>query len=357
MKKTLKEIADLVGGEVVGDEKITIKGVAGIKEAQKGEITFVANSRYLSLLKTTQASAIIVSSQVKKSTDKPLIVTENPYIAFTKVMELLVSSDIPLPRGIHPQASIGKNVKLGKDVSIQAFTVVEDYAQIGDKTVLYSNVYVGTYTRIGRDSIIYPNVVIKEKNTIGSRVIIHSGTVIGSDGFGFAPMKGVHHKIPQLGTVIIGDDVEIGANVCVDRATIGKTHIKKGTKIDNLVQIAHNVEIGENSIIVAQAGISGSTTLGKNVTVAGQSGMVGHIHIGDNAVIAAKSAATKDIPANLCVSGFPAQEHQQEKKIKALVQRLPKLYKLVKTLDNKMEAWEKKWNHKEQSKGKSPIQE
>ena len=357
MKKTLKQIAGLVGGKVVGEENIVIRGVSGIKEAQEGDITFVANPRYLSLLKTTQASAIIVSSQVKNFTKKALIITEDPYIAFTKVMELLVSQDISIPKGVHPRAHIGKNVKLGKDVTIQAFTVVEDNVQIGDNTILYPNVYIGAYTRVGNDSIIYPNVVLREKNTIGDRVIIHSGTIIGSDGFGFAPMKGIHHKIPQLGTVIIEDDVEIGANVCVDRATIGKTYIRKGTKIDNLVQIAHNVEIGENSIIVAQVGISGSTTLGKNVTFAGQSGAVGHIHIGDNAVVAARSAVTKDIPPNLCVSGFPAQVHQEEKKLRALIQRLPKLYELVKTLDAKIKVWEKKWNSREQSKEKLPIQE
>ena len=357
MKKTLKEIADLVSGKIIGDEKIVIDGVSGIKEAREGEITFIANSRYLSLLEMTQASAIIVSSQVKNFSRKALIITENPYIAFTKVMELMVSNDIFIPKGVHPRAYIGKNVKLGKDVTILPFAVVEDHARIGDRTILYSNTYVGTHTKIGSDCSIYPSVVIKEKNAIGNRVIIHSGTVIGSDGFGFAPMKGVHHKIPQLGTVVIEDDVEIGANVCVDRATIGKTHIKKGTKIDNLVQIAHNVEIGENSIIVSQAGISGSATLGKNVTMAGQSGVVGHIYIGDNAVIAAKSAATKNIPPGLCVSGFPAQPHQDEKRIKALIQRLPKLFTLVKSLDKKLTEWEKKWNRKEQSKEKLPIQE
>lgn len=357
MRKTLKEIAELVGGKVVGDENIVISGVSGIKEAQEGEITFVANPRYLSLLETTQASAIIVSSRVKNFNRKALIVTEDPYFAFTKVMELLVSQIISPPSGIHPQAYIGKDVKLGKNIAILPFTVVEDYAQIGDKTVLYPNVYVGAYTTVGRDCIIYPNVVIREKNSIGDRVIIHSGTVIGSDGFGFAPMKGVHHKIPQLGTVIIEDDVEIGANVCVDRATIGKTHIKKGTKIDNLVQIAHNVVIGENSIIVAQVGISGSTTLGKNVTLAGQSGVVGHIHIGDNAVVAARAGVTKNIPPQVCVSGFPAQEHQKEKKLKALIQRLPKLYELVKSLETKIEEWEKEWNRREQSKEKLSIQE
>ncbi len=345
MKKTLKEIAELVGGKVSGDEDVVITGVSGIKEAKEGDITFIANPRYLPLLKTTQASAIIVSSKIKRDTQKHLIITEDPYFAFTKVMGLLVSRDISVNRGIHPQAFIGKNVKLGKNLTISPFTVVDDYVQIGDNTILYPNVYVGGYTKIGKDSIVYPNVVIKEKNIIGDRVIIHSGSVIGSDGFGFAPMKGVHHKIPQLGMVIIEDDVEIGANVCVDRATIGKTHIKKGTKIDNLVQIAHNVTIGENSIIVAQVGISGSTTLGKNVTMAGQSGAVGHIHIGDNAVVAAKSGVTKRVPDKLCVSGFPARPHQEERKLKALVQRLPKLYELVKNLSKRIEKQEKKWDN------------
>ncbi|MCX5692233.1 MAG: UDP-3-O-(3-hydroxymyristoyl)glucosamine N-acyltransferase, partial [Candidatus Omnitrophica bacterium] len=209
--------------------------------------------------------------------------------------------------------------------------------EIKDNTILYAGVYVGHHSKIGKDCIIYPYVIIRERVTIGDKVVIHGGTVIGSDGFGFSTVQGVHHRIPQIGTVIIEDDVEIGANVTIDRARFDKTIIKKGTKIDNLVQIAHNVSIGENSIIVAQSGISGSANIGKNVTIAGQSGVIGHISIGDNVVVAAQAGVTKSIPPNTCVSGYPAKPHILAKRIHALTQNLPGLFKKVKQLEEEIE--------------------
>lgn len=337
MQKTLKEVAEIIKGEVVGDENIVITGVCGIKEAKEGDLTFVANSRYLPLMNHTKASAIITSTEVR-SAPKPIIRTENPSLAFAKMMSLLAPNEVQHPKGIHPTAVIGENVKLGKEVAIQAYVVIEDNAQIDDRTILYTGVYVGHHTKIGEDCIIYPHVIIRERITIGNRVIIHGGTVIGSDGFGFSTVKGVHHRIPQIGTVIVEDDVEIGANVTVDRARFDKTWIKKGTKIDNLVQIAHNVIIGEHSIIVAQTGISGSTTIGKNVTLAGQSGVIGHIKVGDNTVVAAKAGVTKTVPPNSCVSGYPAKPHAQAKRINACVQRLPELFKKVKVLEGKVSS-------------------
>ncbi len=339
MKKTLNEIAQLIDGSVVGDGNIEIFGVCGIKEAKQGEITFVANPKYIALMEHTNASAIITTPDIKESS-KPLILTENPSLAFAKLLSLIAPNEANHYKGVHPTAIIGKDVKLGKDIAIHPFVVIEDFSEIGDNTVLCAGVFVGNNTKVGSNTIVYPHVSIRERIIVGDRVIIHSGTVIGSDGFGFATVKGLHQKIPQIGTVVIEDDVEIGANVTIDRARFDETLIKHGTKIDNLVQIAHNVVIGENSIIVAQSGISGSTILGKNVTLAGQAGIIGHINVGDNAVIAAKAGVTKSVPDNTCVSGYPAKPHQKAKRINACVQKLPDLYKLVNELQGKIATLE-----------------
>ena len=339
----LKEIASLVDGEIVGDEGIVINGVAGIKEAKEGEITFVANPKYASLMNSTDASAVIVSRDVKNGR-RTLLQTDDPYLAFTRVMELWANDngEPSPPVGVHPTVVVGKKVTFGKRVSIQAYVVLEDEVEIGDDVTISPHVYIGRKCKIGDDTLIYPRVTIREKISIGKRCIIHSGTVIGSDGFGFAPMKGVHHKVPQIGTVIIEDDVEIGANVTVDRGTIGRTLIGKGTKIDNLVQIAHNVVIGENSIIVAQVGISGTAVLGKGVTIAGQAGVAGHLTIGDNTTVGARAGVTKSIPPNSLVSGFPAKPHEEEKRLKVNFRRLPKVVKAVRELQERLRSLEEK---------------
>ena len=336
MKRTLKEIARLVDGEIVGDETTVVTGICGIKEAKEGDLTFVANPRYQSLMNQTRASAIITSKDVT-SAPKPIIRTENPSIAFAKMVSLMAPNEVKRPRGIHPTAVVGEKVKLGRNVAIQAYVVIEDNVEIKDNTIIYAGVYIGHHAKIGKNCVVYPYVIIRERVVLQDRVIIHGGTVIGSDGFGFSTVKGVHHRIPQIGNVVIEDDVEIGANVTIDRARFDKTIIKKGTKIDNLVQIAHNVVIGENSIIVAQSGISGSTTIGNNVTLAGQSGVIGHITIGDNAVVAAQAGVTKSIPPNACVSGYPAKRNSVAKRINACVQNLPDLYKRLKTLEEELE--------------------
>ena len=338
----LKEISRLIGGEIVGDEETLITGISGIKEAKAGDLTFIANSKYLHLLQSTRASAVITDSEVKKA-PKPIIRTENPSLAFAKLAETLMGSGIQEhPHGISPKAVLGKRVRLGKEVAVQPYVVIEDDVVIGDRTVIYAHSYVGRQTRIGNDCLIYPNVSIRERVEIGHRVIIHSGTVIGSDGFGFATVKGVHHKIPQMGTVIVEDDVEIGANVTIDRARFEKTVIGKGTKIDNLVQIAHNVVTGSNCIIVAQSGISGSTTLGNNVVLAGQSGIVGHIMIGDNVMVGAQAGVSKSIPSNTAVWGTPAKPLAKSKRLNAALQRLPELYKAIDSLRTRLEELERK---------------
>ena len=335
IRLTLEEVAGIVDGEVIGDKSVVITGICGIKEAEVGDLTFIANNKYLPLAKNTRASAIITSKDTKKI-NKPTIRTANPSLAFAKMVSLMAPNEVAHPKGIDSRAVLGKNVKLGKDVAIQAYVVVEDNVEIGDRTILYAGTYIGANASIGNDCLIYPRVTIRERIVIGDRVTIHSGTVIGSDGFGFATVCGVHHKIPQIGIVVVEDDVDIGANVTIDRARFGKTIIGKGTKIDNLVQVAHNVEIGENSIIVAQSGISGSTRVGSRVIMAGQSGVVGHINIGDDTIIAAKSGVAKSLPPGSKVFGYPARPIQKTKRINACLTRLPDLFKLVMLIDKKL---------------------
>jgi len=344
LKMTVKEIAQLVGGEIVGEPGTVITDVSGIKEAKKGAVTFVANPKYLVLLKSTQASAVIVSknNHYSVNSDLTLIKVENPSLAFSRIIGLIGPEPVKFRPGIHPTAVIGKNVKIGKDVSIQPYTVVEDDVYIGDRTVIGACGYIGHYTKIGDDCFIYPHVIIRERITIGNRVNIHSGTVIGGDGFGFATVKGVHHKIPQIGTVDIGNDVEIGSNVTIDRARFEKTYIGNDVKIDNLVQIAHNVVIGDNTIIVAQVGISGSTRIGKNVIIAGQAGLIGHIEVGDNAIIGGKAGVTKNVPPNANVSGFPAREKWEDMKCAAYLRRSPEIFKRITEMEKRIAQLEKK---------------
>lgn len=336
----LKNVARLVGGTVVGNSSTRVTGICGIREAGPGQLTFMADSRYAHLLESTRASAVITSRDVR-SAPIPMIQTENPSLAFAKLAAYAHPEGEQHPEGIHSKGWIAKTARLGKGVSVHAFAVVDEAARVGDRTVLYPGCYVGRSARIGNDCVIYPNVSIRERVEIGHRVIIHSGTVIGSDGFGFTTLQGIHHKIPQIGTVVIEDDVEIGANVTIDRARFGKTLIGKGTKIDNLVQVAHNVEIGPNCIVVAQAGISGSTRLGSHVVVAGQAGVVGHITIGDNVMVGAQAGVSKSIPDNTQVWGTPAKPLARAKRVNAAVQRLPELYHRVEELQKRLVSLEK----------------
>ncbi|MDD4980971.1 MAG: UDP-3-O-(3-hydroxymyristoyl)glucosamine N-acyltransferase [Candidatus Omnitrophica bacterium] len=350
MPKTLKEIAKFLEGELVGESDIIITGISGIKEANEGDITFLANPKYLPLLEKTRASAVITSRDIRDA-PKPIIRTENPSLAFAKMVSFMAPCEIKHHQGIHPAAILGEDVSLGKGVAIGPYAVIEDNVSIGDDTVIYSGCFVGHHSKIGEDALIYPNVSVRERVTIGNRVIIHSGTVIGSDGFGFATVEGLHHKIPQIGTVEIGDDVEIGANVTIDRARFDKTVIGSGTKIDNLVQIAHNVIIGKNCIIVAQVGISGSTTVGNNVVLAGQVGLVGHINIGDNSIVMAQSGVSKSIPPNTISWGYPAKPANIAKRVNACVQNLPRLYETIAELKKKIEELEKEAKDRQAKSG------
>lgn len=331
----LVEIARLVGGELTGDAEILITGIAGIKEAQEGELTFLANAKYLPFLSQSHASAVLVPHDFSEKTPKAVIRTKDPSKAFTQVIAHFNECRTPRETGIHPTAVIGRSAKLGSEFSVGAHAVIEADVALGDRTTIGAGVFIGRASVIGSDVIIYPNVTLRENTHIGDRVIIHSGTVIGADGFGYETVDGKHVKIPQTGCVRIDEDVEIGANVCIDRGRFGKTWIQKGTKIDNLVQIAHNVVIGENSLIVSQAGISGSSTLGKNVIIAGQAGIVGHVTLGDNVIVGAQTGISKSVPENTVMLGSPAKPIGEQKRLFALIARLPELFKEFSELKKK----------------------
>ncbi|MDD3374581.1 MAG: UDP-3-O-(3-hydroxymyristoyl)glucosamine N-acyltransferase [Candidatus Omnitrophica bacterium] len=339
MQKTLAEIAQLIDGKVLGDEKVFVTGISGIKEAREGDITFVADPKYFPLIEETKASAIIVSENIL-STKKNLICTKDPSFAFSKLAVSVVGDLSHHIQGIHPTAVIADDAVIGKNVCIGPHAVIQSKVEVGDNSIVYSGCFIGYETKIGTKCLIYPNVTIRERAMIGNNVIIHSGTVIGSDGFGFNEVGGAHEKIPQIGTVVIEDDVEIGSNVTVDRARFDKTFIGKGTKIDNLVQIAHNVTIGRHCIIISQTGISGSVQLGDRVTIAGQVGIAGHLTIGEGTIVAARSGVTKSIAPKMIVSGFPAKPHDKAKRINAAVQRLPEYVKTINDLKKRIEILE-----------------
>ncbi len=346
MKKTVGEIAQYIQGELVGDASVEILGVAGLSQAKEGEISFLANPKYKSFLKTTQASAVITNEKIGNSHPFAIVKHANPYLAFSQVVKLFYPERKNYPKEIHSTAVLGKNLKLGEAVHIGAYTVMEDEVRIANGSSILSGCFIGEKTKIGENCLIYPNVTIRENTILGNNVIVHPGAVIGSDGFGFAFDGKVHQKIPQIGNVVIEDDVEIGANVTIDRAALGSTTVGKGTKIDNLVQIGHSVEIGENCILVAQVGIGGSTKLGQYVTLAGQAGLVGHIEIGDRAVVGAQGGVTKSIPKDTIVSGYPAREHKKAKKIEASLSLLPTYLEKIKKLQREIGELKKQLKHK-----------
>ena len=342
MRLTVADIARLVNGEVVGDGLRSVSGFSGIKEAKKDDLTFLGNPKYESLLLDTQAGVILVPRQIA-CPGKTLIRVDNPSLSFSKVVNHLLK-DAPdyKPHGIHPTAVISPKAKLAGDVAVGPYTTIEANAVIEEGCVLYAGCYVGHDTHLKAGCLLYPHVIVREKVSVGRRVIIHSGTVIGSDGFGYVTLDGKHMKIPQVGSVVIEDDVEIGANVTIDRARFDKTVIGEGTKIDNLVQIAHNVTIGKHCLIVAQAGIAGSTKIGDDVILAAQAGLVGHIEIGDGAVVAAQSGVSKSVRAGEQVFGSPAQPVKNAFRNNAHIQRLDKYVERIKDLKKRIEELEKR---------------
>jgi UDP-3-O-[3-hydroxymyristoyl] glucosamine N-acyltransferase len=336
IRKTLQELADYVGGVCQGPPDLVITGLAAIEAAGPEDITFVAFPQFAKHIPGSRAGAFIVSPDLQ-DTPRPLIITPNPYLAYARLAVLFAP---PLRRwpGISNRAVIGRHCHLGAEVSIAPGVVLGDNVSLGDRVTLGPGVVVGDGTSIGADAVLHANVTVYPDCTIGARVIIHSGTVIGADGFGFAPDGSKFVKIPQLGTVVIEDDVEIGANCTIDRGALGETRIERGVKIDNLVMIAHNVVVGADSIIVAQVGISGSTRLGRNVMLGGQVGIVGHVEIGDGVRIGAKSGVPHSVPAGLTVSGSPAVPHKDFLRLQALKKRLPDFYERLKALEKQVAA-------------------
>jgi UDP-3-O-[3-hydroxymyristoyl] glucosamine N-acyltransferase len=321
---TVAELAARLGGSCEGDGSAAVSGVAGIRDARPGEVAFVANLRYAGDVATTRAAAVIVAKAWDRPSPAALIRVENPDGAFARTAALFAPPPIPDPPGVHPTAVVAADAELGEGVSVGPFVVIEPRARLGARTVLKAHVYVGHEAVVGNDCRLYPNVSIRERCHIGDRVILHNGCVVGSDGFGYtADADGVRTKIPQLGIVVIGDDAELGANVTVDRARFGKTVIGRGVKIDNLVQIAHNVIIGDHAVIVAQVGIAGSSTIGAHAVLAGQVGVSGHIEVGEGAIISAQSGITKDVPAGAMMFGSPAMPTDRAKRIHAYMMRLP----------------------------------
>lgn len=322
----ISELAQHIDGSISGSGEIEILGVAGIREAGRGDVSFIANPRYAPEAAGTGASAVIVAEDWSDDCPAVLIRVKNPDAAFAKAAMLFY---VPLARpasGVHPSAVVAPDAELGADVSVGPLCVIESGARIGAGTVISAQCYIGCKSVIGEHSFLYPQVSLRESVKIGARTIIHNGTVVGSDGFGYSvDSAGVRTKIPQIGIVEIGDDVEIGANVTIDRARFGKTKIGNGVKIDNLVQIAHNVIIGDHVVIIAQTAIAGSTHIGSKVIIAGQAGVAGHLSVGDGAVIGAKAAVTKDVEPGAYMIGVPAMPAAKFKRAQAGIVLLPKL--------------------------------
>ncbi len=335
----LSELAERLGGVLEGDESIEITAVAGLKEAGKGDLSFLANPKYAAQVSATAASAVIVPNEWDRPAKCALIRVENSDESFAIAAELFYEQ-VPAPMpGVHPTACVAASVQLGDGVSIGAHCTIEEGVVIGAHTVIQPNCVIGYKTTIGENCLLYSLVSTREFTEIGDRVIIHNGAVVGSDGFGYAVQKdGSRTKIPQIGKVVIEDDVEIGANVAIDRARFGKTKIGKGTKIDNLVQIAHNVVIGEHSVMCGQVGISGSSTIGSRVILAGQAGLAGHLEVGDGAIVGAQAGVMKDVEPKAFVIGSPAMPHLQFKKMIANTILLPKLKDKIRQVEERVDT-------------------
>jgi UDP-3-O-[3-hydroxymyristoyl] glucosamine N-acyltransferase len=342
----LSEIARAIDGTLEGDRDPVITGVSGIREAEAGQVSFLAHPRYAPYVSLTKATALIVGPEglpgEAESAGAPLLVrVENPYHGFLKALTLFGGDRRAVEPGIHPSAVVAEGVLLGSDVSIGAHVVLERGVVLGDRVALLPGVFVGEDAVLGNDCFLWPNVVVRERCRLGRRVVVHAGSVIGSDGFGYVRDGERQLKVPQVGIVDVGDDVEIGAGVTIDRATTGATTIGEGVKIDNLVQVAHNVTIGPHSVVCAQVGISGSARIGEAVTIGGQAGIIGHIYVGDRVVVAGKSGVTKSVPPDTRVSGYPAEAHEQALRAQAHARRLPDLVREVRDLKSRLEALER----------------
>lgn len=333
-KITLRELAEWVGGRIKGESDVAIQGAGSLEHAQEGEISFLTSDSFLPSALQSRASALVVERDFPEVT-VPQLIVKNSRLAFAKILEKLLESE-PAPKGLHPTALIGKTATVGENVSVGAFTVVEEGASLADHAVLHPHCYVGRNCFVGEGSVLYPFVVLMENVQIGKQVILHSGCVIGSDGFGYIQEKdGSHYKIPQRGAVVIEDNVEIGANCCVDRGMLDETRIGKGTKLDNLVHIGHNVVTGENCILMGLVGIAGSACLGKGVILGGQSGIKDHVTIADGTIVIGQSGVTKSLSKGV-YWGTPAMPHSEYKRLLGYFHRLPEMFQKLKELQEKI---------------------
>ena len=335
---TTSELAARLDAELEGDASAPVTGVADLKAARAGQVSFAGHPKYLPAVAASGATAVIVPKAAQVEAPRPaLLRVADADAAFAAACALFAPEPVIQPRGVHPQAWVSPEAKLGAEVSVGAFAVVEAGADIGDGTTLYPQTYVGHGAKLGRDCLLYPLASIRERCVLGDRVILHNGAVIGSDGFGYTvDAQGVRTKIPQTGIVVLEDDVEIGANATIDRARFGETRVGKGTKVDNLVQIAHNCVIGDHSVLCSQVGLAGTTTLGRHVICAGQAGLAGHLTIGDGAVIGAQAGVPKDLPGGQMYLGAPAVPRLEFGKSLAHVASLPKLKDKLKELEKRL---------------------
>jgi UDP-3-O-[3-hydroxymyristoyl] glucosamine N-acyltransferase len=328
--------------QIEGDPGVEIRGVSTLEEAQEGEISFLANSRYIKRLAATRASAVVMDVHQPAPDGLALIRCQEPYAAIAMLIVKLHGYREHPQVGIHPNATIHPTAKIGARANVHAGATISEHVVIGDRATIYPGCFVGPGCKIGDDLLLMPNVVIYDYCVLGDRVTIHAGTVIGNDGLGYAPVGEKWHKIPQAGIVEIGDDVEIGSNCSIDRATLGKTVIGSGTKMSNLIAIGHGTKVGENCMLVAQVGLAGSVTVGTHVTLAGQVGVVGHITIGDNATVAAKAGVTSDVAPGQTVLGQPAVPIRQKRREFAILGKLPRFWHRIKGIPERVEAIEKR---------------
>lgn len=336
MQFTAQHIATYIQGQIEGNETVEVSSFGKIEEAKTGQLSFLANPKYESYLYTTEASVVIVNEhlQLREAVQATLIRVPDAYAAFATLLDIYQKAIEQATQGIEQPSYIDPTAKLGSNIYIGAFAYIGKNAEIGNSVKVYPGVYVGNNVVIEENTVLFPGVKVYHNCKLGSNVIVHAGSIIGSDGFGFAPQPdGTYKKIPQTGNVVIEDHVEIGSNCTIDRATIGSTIIRSGAKIDNLVQIAHNVDIGSNSVIAAQAGISGSTKIGKQVRIGGQAGIVGHLVLGDGSQVNAQSGVTKNIPEKGAVTGSPAYDFNPMLRSQGAMRRLPELEKRVEMLE------------------------
>jgi UDP-3-O-[3-hydroxymyristoyl] glucosamine N-acyltransferase len=336
----LRDLAERLGCRLEGDGEIEIVRVAGIQNAQPGDLTFLANPKYEQGLSQTRASAVILR-EGGKGAPCAMLRTPDPYLAFARAVGLFASPWRPAT-GVHAMSAVAPDVQIGRDVSIGAFVSIGEGASIGNNTVIFPNVTIGAGTRIGADCVIHANVSIRERVTIGDRVVLQNGVVIGSDGYGFVRRgDGTHEKIPQVATVVIEDDVELGANTTVDRPAVGETRIGQGTKIDNLVMIGHGVTVGRNVLMAAQVGIAGSTDIEDDVVFGGQVGVGGHLQIGRGAIAVGQSGVTNSLEPGAMVAGYPAIDNREWRKASVIFKRLPELKRRIEELEAQLAALKK----------------